>query len=165
MDVPLHDLDAIADPAKDQHAVVVADGHSRLGHAAGDGHRREQGLIELIGPDLGVEVVARLVQREEAVGLLRLASDLVEVTEVVPGATVGSGVAGGRDDLLEIDVDRRLRLLPLRLRVGRDDGRGQRRDPPQLPDATHEALPQILKARLEAEESRMFPSTGPDARP
>ncbi len=69
---------------------------------------------------------------------------------------MSSGVAGGRDDLLEIDVDRRLRLLPIRPRACREDGRGQRREPPQLPDATHEASSTMLKARFEAEDPKYF---------
>ena len=38
-DVPPDDLDPVANPAEDQDAVVVADGHAGLGHAAGDRDR------------------------------------------------------------------------------------------------------------------------------
>ena len=93
MDVPLDDLDPVTDPAKDQHAVVVADGDPRLSHASGDGHRSQQWLVELIGPDLGEEVVARpvLVQREKALDLFRGANDLVEVLKGAGRAPVRAG--------------------------------------------------------------------------
>src|SRR3954470_19747160 len=99
-------------------------------------------MVELVGPDLGVEVVAGLVKSEEPFDLLGPAGDLVEVAEVVPGTAAPSDIPGGHDDLLEIDVDRGLRLLTARPPVRREHDRGQRRGPPQLPDATHEALPQ-----------------------
>ena len=134
-DVPADDLDPVADAAEDQHAVIVADGDARLGHAAGDGHRGQQRLVELVGANLGVQVIARLVEREQAVDLLRTSGDLVEITEVIPRAAVCPDVPGGRDDPVEIDVDRGLRLLPVRPWAPREDARGQRGGPPQLPDA------------------------------
>ena len=60
-DVAADKLDPVADPAEDQDPVVIANGNARLGHAAGDRHRRQQRLIELVGSNLGVQVVARLV--------------------------------------------------------------------------------------------------------
>ena len=39
------------------------------------------GLVELVGPDLGVEVVPLLVEGEQAVDLLGTLGDLVEVAE------------------------------------------------------------------------------------
>ena len=49
---------------EDQDHLVVADRVAGLGQAAGDRHGNEQGLVELIGANLAVEVVARLVERE-----------------------------------------------------------------------------------------------------
>ena len=133
-DVPADDLDPVADPAEDRAPVVVADGDARLGHAAGDGHRGQQRLVELVGADLGVQVIARLVEREEALDLLGALGHLVEISEVVRRAAVRPDVPGGRDDPFEVDVDRGLRLLcdaASRRRSPREDGRGQRREPSQ----------------------------------
>ena len=66
----------------------------------------------------------------------------------MPRPAVGPHIAGGRDDTLEIDVDRRLGFLPMCSRSDRQNGRGECRGPAQLPDATHEVLPpSCLKAR------------------
>ena len=93
-----------------------------------------------------------------------LASHLVEVAEVVRGAAVSPGVAGGRDDLLEIDVDRRLRLLPF--------ARGTAAKTAAASAATHlNCLVRLMKPSHKPESParggriKMFPSTGPDARP
>ena len=45
-------------------------------------------LVELVGPDLGVEVVADLVQREQSFDLLGPPGDFVEVAELVRPAAL-----------------------------------------------------------------------------
>ena len=82
MDVAPDELDAVADAPEDQHHLVVADRDAGLGQAAGDRHRDEQRLVELVGPDLGVEVVAGLVEGEQPLDLLGTPGDFVEVAEL-----------------------------------------------------------------------------------
>ena len=115
------------------------------GHAPRDRDGDEERLVELMGRHLGVEVVALPVEGEEPFDLIGPAGDLVEVAEVVPRRATSTHIPGGHDDLLEIDVHRRLGFLPEHPRVCREPGRGQRHGPPQLPDATHEALPKTWK--------------------
>src|SRR5262249_54928753 len=56
VDVASNKLDAIADAAKDQDRLIVADGHTSVGHASGNRDRYQERLVELLGPDLGIQV-------------------------------------------------------------------------------------------------------------
>ena len=67
VNVAADELDAVADSFEDQDHLVVADRVARLGESASDGDGYEQRLVELIGTDLAVKVVAGLVEREQPV--------------------------------------------------------------------------------------------------
>ena len=138
VDVAPDELDAVAHAPEDQHHLVVADRDAGRGQAARDRDRHEQRLVELVGPDLGVEVVAGLVQGEQSVDLLGTPGDLVEVAELVRPGPLRPARPGGGDDRLEIDGPVRPRLL--RRQVGRDEHGDERRGPSRCDDANHEAL-------------------------
>ena len=60
-----------SDPAEHQHPLVAEiEWTTRAGRAASDHDRRQDRLLELVGLDLGVEVLFLLMERDEPIVLL-----------------------------------------------------------------------------------------------
>ncbi len=84
VDVTADHLDLVADALEDD------DAHAG---AAGDGDGEQERLVELVGPDLGIEAVVLLVEVEEALVLLGPLDELVEVLELLFGRVGGRPLA------------------------------------------------------------------------
>ena len=139
VDVAADELDAVADAAEDEHHLVVADRACPvMADAPGDRDRHEQRLVELVGPDLGVEVVALLVEGEQPLDLLGPAGHLVEVAELAGRGPAHAPAPGPGDHPLEVDGALGPRLL--RRQVRDDEKDGQSRGPSHNTLAIHEAL-------------------------
>ena len=84
VDVAPDQMDLVAGPLEDEDPLVAEvqrlPGHP---HAARDVDRRQQGLVELVRLDLGVEMLVLPVEREQAVDLLGALGHLVEVAELL----------------------------------------------------------------------------------
>ncbi len=130
VNVPAQKLNPVADPLEDQNPFVLeVQGLARHGQAARDHDRGEQGLVELVGADLGVKVVVLLMEREQAVVPLR---SLGQVVEILVFLLIGAGAPA--------EVGRGPRRLRSRL-VVRARGNGRflgflRLDWPLLPSRT-----------------------------
>ena len=134
VDVATDELDPVVDPAEDEHHLVLP-GERKARHAdtAGDRDRGEDRLVELVGQELGVEMIPLLVEGHESFDLLRAPGHLVEVAER-PGGGSRAASSGGHDSL-EVDLPRDPRLLGGEVR--RAEARDHDRGPSHTDDATH----------------------------
>ncbi len=160
------ELDPVADALEDQHPLVEqVDRVAGHGESLGDGDRRQHRLLELVRPDLGVEVIVLAIERIESVQLLGVLGDLVEVAELLFGAArpLVASALGLLDDRLDIQPGRRLG----RLRPQSGGGHAQSDDQPRSDGkpATHAVLPLSEMQRLVSgraptrSESRSLPSS------
>jgi len=111
-----------------------------------DHHRRQDRLLELLGLDLGVEVLVLLMQRDEAFVRLRTLDQLVEVLE--PPMVVGSDPRPQR----RADLDRNRPVLgrllpgrPARDSPGRHQRPAERRQNHSLRHRLVSSTRQVLK--------------------
>ena len=80
VDVAADQVDLVADALEEQHPLLVeVERVAAHAAAAGDGDRAEERLVELVRPDLHVEVVVLLIELEEAVEFLGPADERIEV--------------------------------------------------------------------------------------
>ena len=161
MDVPADQLHLVADVLEDQDPFVAEiQGLAGHLHPARDRDRGEQGLVELVVLDLGIEVVVLVVEREEAVDLLGPLDHLVEVAVLLLVVVFLDPVGGLRlgTDGLAVGAGWRVVLVgPEAAGAGEHSQRG---DPSHDHDATH-GVPRVDAVRQAPAAAPREPSRVP----
>src|SRR5437016_3214444 len=85
-DVATNQVDLVADPVKQQDPLVAeVEGMATHADALGDGNGAEEGPLELMRLDLGVEAIVLAVEFEQTFGELGSPDEFLEVLEFLLG--------------------------------------------------------------------------------